>query len=269
MRALEGKVAIITGAAGGLGGAVADRYVAEGARVCLTDVSPAVEERSRTLGDAACAVVADVTSWDGNVAIVEAAQEAFGRVDILVCNAGVYDHGIPLPRIPGERLGDAFFELFSVNVLGYLLGARATVPALLQTRGCIVMTVSRAGEAPGGGGALYTASKHAVRGLIRQLAYEFVPHIRVNGVSPGVIPTRLRGLRALDQEAADSLLPGTRESLPMGVVPNPDAYSLLYVAAASDELAGVMTGTVLSADNGAGLRAARVSDALEDLVGDE
>src|SRR3546814_13245073 len=83
-------------------------------------------------------------------------------------------------------------ELFGVNVKGYVLLAKASLPALVRSGGSLVYTVSNAGFDPAGGGVLYTASKHAVVGLIRQLAFEFAPPVRVNGVAPGPIDTALR-----------------------------------------------------------------------------
>src|SRR5208337_1786381 len=112
-------------------------------------------------------------------------------------NAGIWDSSISLAALPDDRISAAFDELFCVNVKGYLLGAKAAYRELPQTNGCIIFTVSNAVFYPCGGGPLYTASKHAVVGLIRQLAYELAPKIRVNGVAPGAIPTDLRGPRSL------------------------------------------------------------------------
>src|SRR5262249_59079462 len=91
-------------------------------------------------------------------------------------------------------------ELFGVNVKGCILGAKTALPELQKTQGCMVFTASVAGMNSGGGGTLYTASKHAVIGLIRQLASEVGPDVRVNGVAPGGTRTDLRGLATLHQD---------------------------------------------------------------------
>src|SRR5690606_13859137 len=141
----------------------------------------------------------------------ELAHRHFGPVDVFVGNAGITDGARALAEIPGEQVGAAFGELFGVNVLAPMLGVRATVDDLIATRGAVILTGSFAGEHAAGGGALYTASKHAVLGLVRQLAYELAPDVRVNGVAPGVAPTRLRGTSALGQGRSDSVLDGTQE----------------------------------------------------------
>lgn len=250
---LDGKVIVFTGSATGIGRSVVTRYVAEGARVVAADVSPAVETLRDVLGDAVIPVVGDARTWEGNVAAVEAALNAWGRLDVFVGNAGITDGAVPLERIPGDRLPAAFDELFHVNVLAPLLGARAAFDALVQSRGTVILTGSFASKNSAGGGALYTASKHAVLGLVRQLAYEFAPDVRVNGVAPGVAPTRLGGLTALGQEESDAVLDGTRDVLPLQEVSGVDAYDGIFTLLASDE-ASVMTGAMVTADSGLAIR---------------
>lgn len=266
MAPLDGTVAVITGAAGALGAAIAERFVAEGANVCLADVSERVEEVADRLGDAAIPVVTDVSTWTGNNKMVRRTTDTFGRLDTLVCNAAVYDQRVALVDIPGERLAAAFDELFHVNVLGYLLGIRAALDPLRKSRGSVVATVSYAGFYPAGGGSLYTGSKHAVVGLIRQLAHELAPHVRVNGVSPGVLPSRLRGLQTLGQKPADSILPSTIDALPTRVVPEAGTFGALYVLAAGRETAPVLTGTVLTAHSGLDIRGVASPDERTSVV---
>ena len=100
---------------------------------------------------------------------------------------------------------------------------------------------------------LYTASKHAVLGLVRQLAYELAPDMRVNGITPGVAPTRLRGLSALGQSATDSVLDGTERILPLQAVPRLDDFDGIFTMLASDE-ARAMTGSMVSVDSGLSVR---------------
>ena len=131
-----------------------------------------------------------------NKRAVADAVAAFGRLDVLVANAGIWDYGRALVDLPEDRIDEAFDELIGINVKGYLFAAKAAQGALVASRGSMIFTVSNAGFFPDGGGPLYTASKHAAVGLIRQLAFECAPHVRVNGVAPGAIATDLRGPRA-------------------------------------------------------------------------
>ena len=196
---LDNKVALVTGGASGLGRAIVERFVEEGARVAILDrARERSEELAKQLGERGAAIVGEVTVLADNQRAVAETVRRFGRLDCFVGNAGIWDFSTSLAALPEDRIDAAFDELFGVNVKGYLLGAKAAFRELAKTRGSIVFTVSNAGFYPCGGGPLYTASKHAVVGLIRQLAYELAPKIRVNGVAPGAIPTDLRGPRSLD-----------------------------------------------------------------------
>lgn len=253
MNALAGKVVVLTGAGAGIGRAVVRRYVAEGARVVAVDVSVGVETLAAELGDAVLPVVCDVRSWEGNVAAAAAAVDQWGRIDVFVGNAGITDAATPLEAIAGADLPGAFDELFGVNVLAPMLGVRACLDHLVSSNGSVILTGSFASFNAAGGGALYTASKHAVHGLVRQLAYELAPDVRVNGVAPGVAPTQLKGVTTLGQGAADSVLDGTELALPLQEVPDVEAYCGVFTLLASDE-SRVMTGSLLTADSGLSIR---------------
>lgn len=198
---LEGQVALVTGGGSGIGRAVVARFLEEGARVGVLERVAARGEQLRTdFGKAVVPIAGDVTQLAGNKRAVAETVSAFGRLDIFVGNAGVFDRSLPLADFPEAKLSEACDELFGVNVKGCILGAKAALPELLKTDGCMIFTASVAGLNSGGGGALYTASKHAVVGLIRQLAMELGPRIRVNGVAPGGTRTDLRGLAVLGQD---------------------------------------------------------------------
>ncbi|HDR8923040.1 SDR family oxidoreductase [Burkholderia aenigmatica] len=255
MGSLDGKVALVTGAASGIGRGIARRYVKEGARVVAADISfDGVEALAAELGPNVVPIHTDVSSWKDNQAAVELARTAFGRLDIFVGNAGIYDHGVALRSLRGEDLPAAFDELYSINVKGYLLGVRAALDSLVESRGCVILTASFASFSSAGGGVLYTGSKHAVVGLVRQLAYELAPDIRVNGVAPGVAPTRLKGVASLGQVPKDAVLDGTEAALPLGVIPDSDSYGGLYAFLASTEDAGNITGSIFNADSGLAVR---------------
>jgi cis-2,3-dihydrobiphenyl-2,3-diol dehydrogenase len=261
MSRLEGQVALVTGGASGLGRAIVARYVREGAKVGVLDRSRERLDTLRTeFGDAVLAHVGDVRSLADNKAAVDAVVKRFGKLDCLVGNAGIWDFNVSLVDLPEDRADAAFDEVFHVNVKGYLFGAKAAAKALVESRGSMIFTVSNAGFYPAGGGPLYTATKHAVIGLIRQLAYELGPYVRVNGVAPGGIATDLRGPAVLGM-AENSVAPMagmfeefSRALLPIGHLPTPEEYTGAYVFFATRGDNVPATGAVLNYDGGVGVR---------------
>ena len=262
---LDGNVALVTGGGSGIGRAIVARFLEEGARVgVLERMAARVAQLQADFGDAVVAVQGDVTRLQDNTRAVAETVSAYGHLDIFVGNAGVFDGSLPLANFPAEQLSEAFDELFGVNVKGYVLGAKAALPELLKTDGCMVLTASVAGLNSGGGGALYTASKHAVVGLIRQLAAELGPQIRVNGVAPGGTSTDLRGLLALGQdERSHFAAPNTEERLrrgnPLQLALQPSDLAGAYVLLASKANARGVTGSILTVDAGSTLRLPRQS----------
>lgn len=256
---LEGEVALVTGGGSGLGRAVVDRFVAEGARVVVLDRSLEKLERLSAdhAGPVAC-VQGDVTSVQANEAAVSTALGRFGRLDCLVANAAIWDHGAHLLSVAPEALDRAFDELFGVNVKGYLLAARAAGPALVASEGSMILTLSNAAFYPGGGGPLYTASKHAGLGLMRELAFELAPRVRVNAVAPSGMATDLRGPVALGQQ--DVQITDTRtpeqmaRNLPLQRFFDVADFAWPYVALASRAENRTLTGVVMNADCGLGVR---------------
>lgn len=248
---LNGKVALVTGGGSGIGRAVVDRFVEEGARVAVLERFPERVERLKAdLGDAVAAIRGDVTRLEDNERAVEKTVTAFGQLDIFVGNAGVQDSFVSLADFDKEKLSDAFDELFGVNVKGYVLGAKASLPELLKRDGCMIFTASIAGFMPGGGGPLYTASKHAVVGLIRQLACELAPKVRVNGVAPGGTLTDLRGLAVLGRSERSHFAthPDTAR------LQSPRSHAGAYVFLASRENSEATTGAIIHSDGGAIVR---------------
>jgi rhamnulose-1-phosphate aldolase/alcohol dehydrogenase len=200
-RELSRQVALVTGAAGGIGRAIAARLAAEGAHVVLMDVNgPAVEDAAAAIGDACKdphrvqAVTADVTRAGETAAAINQAVLDFGGLDILVANAGFVEAG-PIDEI-SEQAWDRHFE---VNVKGYFLSVREAVRVMkLQGRGVILLNASKGAFAPTVDNAAYASSKAAVAALTRNLAAELGPHgIRVNAVNADFVDTPLmRGLIA-------------------------------------------------------------------------
>ena len=259
MQSLSGEVAIVTGAASGLGRAIVERFIQEGAHIVAFDRSrEKLDALSQAYSGELVTVCGDVRSAADNAAAVQAATDSFGKLDCAIGNAGIWDYSTDLASLAPDRLDTAFDEIFQINVKGYLHLARAALPELVRSRGSIIYTVSNAGFDPAGGGVLYTASKHAVVGLIRQLAYEFAPVVKVNGVAPGPIETDLRGPNALDlgeqSISAIGLTKIAAPNVPLAIVPTPEDYSGAYVLLASRRDNRAMTGAILPLDVGIAVR---------------
>lgn len=248
MGRLDGKVALISGGARGQGEAEVRRFVAEGAKVVfgdiLDDLGKAVAEE---LGDAAQYVHLDVRREDDwNEAVTEA-ESRFGKLDVLVNNAGVLDMG----TLTHETTLEAYMRVVEINQIGPFLGMRAAIPALLRAGGgSIVNTSSTNGLSGYGGSMAYTASKFAVRGMTKNAALEYgAAGIRVNSVHPGGVDTAmtrpdaaLGGFTDEDQAAAWAMTPIPRIGQPEDI-----ANMVLFLA--SDESA-YCTGAEFVVDGG-------------------
>lgn len=262
---LDGDVALITGGGSGIGRAVAKRYLAEGASVALFgrdhDKLKAVAEESGA-GDRVLTVAGDVRNPESIQAAVQETVDHFGKLDILVPNAGIWDYNRSVTRLSGSELSEAFDELFSINVKGYLLTVEAAWRELVKTRGSVVMTLSNASFHPAGGGPVYTASKFACRGLVTQLAYELAPKVRVNGVAVGGMNTDLRGPesiglkeRSISDSFARSGLSGQNPLIPLhDASVDPKDFTGSYVLLASRQNASNITGAIIPADGGIAVR---------------
>lgn len=257
---LEDDVAIITGGGSGLGRALVARFIDEGAKVVVLEYSKdKADALQRDFGNNIGVVVGDVRSLASNKNAVAMAVDRFGKLDILIGNAGIMDLPGLLVDLPEDRLDAAFDEVMGVNVKGYILAAYAAASELEKTKGCIVFTASAASFIPGGGGIFYTASKHAVVGVVRELAYQMAPAIRVNGIGPGPMRTDLRGSKALGVQditfspASDDVARGLQDVFPLDCV-EPENYTGLFVALASRNNAATTTGEVINAADGIAIR---------------
>ena len=257
---LDGQVALVTGGGSGIGRAIVERFVKEGAKVGVMDrAAERIEEVRSELGQDVVGIPGDVTAFSDNGRAVEATVQAFGKLDVFIGNAGIFDSFQRFEDFPAESLSAAFDEQFGVNVKGCILGAKAALPELRKTQGCMVFTASVAGLNSGGGGVLYTASKHAVVGLIRQLASELAPQVRVNGVAPGGVMTDLRGLETMGRHDrsnfADPETEGRmRGGNPMGLAMQPQDLTSAYLFLSSRDNAASITGSIVSVDAGSMLR---------------
>ena len=244
---LEGKVAVITGAARGIGRAIALRFAQAGAKVVvsdreLKDVQVVVDEIEAGGGEA-LAVQAHVGQLDQLEALVRQTVEAFGRVDVMVNNAGINPHFGPLLDADEGTVE----KTLDVNLKGVFRGCKAVVPQMeKQGGGKIINMASVGGFRPGPGSGLYGISKAGVIMLTEILAVELGPaNIQVNAIAPGIIKTRFS--RALWQtpELAEKAL----HSLPVGRFGTPEevASLALYLASPASDF---VTGAVFMMDGG-------------------
>ncbi|HEY5641070.1 MAG TPA: SDR family oxidoreductase [Dehalococcoidia bacterium] len=206
MGALEGKVAIVTGAGSGIGRAIAHGFAAEGASVTIADITAATAGAvAEEIGNAALAVSCDVSSPEQVEAMVAGSLERFGRIDILVNNAGVARGG-PLSRMD---VGD-WDAVFATNVRGTFLCSRAVLGQMIPQRsGVIVNTASGLGTRPMVGASAYGSSKAAVISITQTLAQEVARYgIRVNAFTPGVTDTPFWRAFRSEEDIAEAIRAG-------------------------------------------------------------
>jgi 3alpha(or 20beta)-hydroxysteroid dehydrogenase len=242
--ALDSKVALITGAARGVGEATARRFVAEGARVVIADVRDELGETlAAELGDSARYQHLDVTAETDWAASMDGVRRGEGHLDVLVNNAGILRLGTLLDTEP-----ETFLEVVRVNELGPFLGMRAAAPLLIEAGGGSIVNVSSTQGLEGFPGLLaYVASKFALTGMTKAVALELARHqVRVNSVHPTGIQTPMLA------EAFPSGTPGNRSAgsrIPMGRLCTPDEVAALICFLASDQ-ASMSTGGQFVVDGG-------------------
>jgi 3alpha(or 20beta)-hydroxysteroid dehydrogenase len=245
MGALDGKVAIITGAARGQGAAAAKLFVAEGARVVIGDVLDDLgKELADSLGAAAVYRHLDVSSEDDWANVVNEAVETWGGVDVLVNNAGILRFAA-LPEMPLED----YLRIVNVNQVGTFLGMRAVAkPMMAAGKGSIVNISSIEGLAGMPYLTAYTSTKFAIRGMTKVAALELGPHgIRVNSVHPGMIETDMVKDAAGGHDV--DLSPAAKR-IALRRMGQPDDVAEVVLFLASDR-SSYVTGAELAADGGA------------------
>lgn len=256
---LKEEVILITGGACGLGHALVERFVAEGAKVAVLDkCADRLQQLESDHGEDVVCIVGDVRSMEDQKLAASRCIAKFGRIDTLIPNAAIWDYNTALVDLPEDSIDKAFDEVFQINVKGYILAVKACLPALVASRGSVICTISNAGFYPNGGGPLYTATKHAVVGLVRELAFELAPYVRVNGVGVGGINTDLRGPCSLGMsEQSISNVPLAellQDVLPIGRLPDAEEYTGAYVFFATRGDSAPATGALLNYDGGMGVR---------------
>jgi NAD(P)-dependent dehydrogenase (short-subunit alcohol dehydrogenase family) len=255
MGVLDGRVAVITGGASGIGAASVRLFVEQGARVVIADVSDdAGHSLATSLGPAAVYLRTDVSREADVTAAVELAVSRFGRLDCMFNNAGISG---PLGGI-ADTPADEFDRTIGVLLRGVFLGMRAAAPVLTRQRsGSVISTASVAGLQAGFGGHIYSAAKAAVVHLTRSVAMELGEHgVRVNCLCPGGVATPIFGkaLGLSDEAAAavDRLSPllAASQPIPRACRPEDIAEAALWLAS---DAAGFVNGHALVVDGGISL----------------
>ncbi len=251
MSRFEGQVAIVSGAAQGMGLAISRSFANEGANVVMADLNKdGVFDAALEIGDQALPVECDVTAEPEVQAMVMAAQERFGKIDVLVNNAGTVTMGLCVEL--SERDWDM---VMAVNVKGVFLCSKAVLPHMLDRQsGSIISIASQAGKRGYPLFTHYCASKAAVIGFTRALAMELAPVIRVNAVCPGTVATPMME-REYGWETERTGVPRDEleqrwiDRIPLGRLQRPEDIAAAVLFLASTE-SSEMTGQSLNVDGG-------------------
>ncbi|MFE5321870.1 glucose 1-dehydrogenase [Paenibacillus sp. NPDC056579] len=247
---LHNKVAIVTGAASGIGKAIAELYAKEGAKVVVADldyhaINAVVDGINRADGTA-IGVVADVRKEGDIQTMVDEAANSFGSVDILVNNAGIMDEF----RLVGTVEDELWERVLAINLTGPMRAIRKVIPFMLDRgEGAIINIASTAGITGGKGGAAYTSSKHGLVGLTKNVGYSYAKSgIRCNAIAPGGVQTNIvNSMPHIDMDGLETFKEGagTQRKEPA----DPLEIAAIAVFLASNDSAFI-NGTVITADGG-------------------
>ncbi len=246
---LDRKVAIVTGAASGMGKAIAILFAKEGAKVAVSDINlDGAKETVKEIessGGIAFAIKTDVASENDVDELVDKTVETYGTVDILVNNAGIMDGFEPIGEISTKK----FDRILAINTKSIMLASRKVMPIFLaKGKGVIVNNASAAGVFGGRGGAAYTASKHAAIGLTKNTAFMYADKgIRANAIATGAVATNIAA-----SMTNISQLGAARQGIGMPLNPRigqPEEIANVALFLASDD-SGFVNGAVLTADGG-------------------
>jgi NAD(P)-dependent dehydrogenase (short-subunit alcohol dehydrogenase family) len=249
---LDGKVAVVTGAAGVIGTATIRLLAERGARIVAVDrreldLKTAIPDLPASAQ--ALAITADVTREDEVAGYVRAATDRFGTIDVFYNNAGIEGEIVPITRYPLE----SFRKVLDVNVVGVFLGLKHVLPVMLkQNSGSIINTASISGLIGSTDIAAYTASKHAVIGLTKSAALECTgTNVRVNCVCPGMIDSRMLSAIVEGRNTGNAPVPNERvvERIPARRLGHASEVASLVAFLASDE-ASYVSGSAYTVDGG-------------------
>ncbi|NOV03664.1 glucose 1-dehydrogenase [Paenibacillus sp. LMG 31457] len=246
---LSGKVAVVTGAASGMGKAIAELFAAEGAKVVVSDLrleaAQTVVSGIESNGGAAIALAANVAVEEDVQQLIDNAVKQFGTVDILINNAGIMDN-----FVPAAELTDELWErVFAINTTGPMRTTRKVLPIFTEKKSGVIVNIASAGGLYGSrAGAAYTAAKHAVVGFTKNVGFQYATSgIRCNAVAPGGVNTNIGS-----SITAPNAFGMERATIGMGINPrvgDPEEIAKIALFLASDE-SSFVNGTVVTADAG-------------------
>lgn len=246
---LSGKVAVVTGAASGMGKAIAELFAEEGAKIVISDLN--LENANKVVqavvekGGSAIAVAANVAVEEDVQRLIDSAVSEFGTVDILVNNAGIMDNFVPA----GDLTDELWEKVFAVNVTGPMRTTRKVLPIFTEKKEGVIVNIASAGGLFGSrAGAAYTASKHAVVGLTKNVAFQYAKlGIRCNAIAPGGVKTNISAsMTAPNPFGVERAMAG------MGLNPRvgePEEIAKVALFLASEE-SSFVNGTTITADAG-------------------
>lgn len=247
---LEGRNAVITGAATGIGRATALRFAREGARVVVADIqedeAQGVVREIEAIGGEALFLRTDVSRREDNERMIEKCVDAYGSIDILFCNAGVFFRG-ELTESPD----DAIDRLIDVNVKAIMYAARSAIPFMLdQGRGNILITASKTGISAQAGSPIYCSTKGAAIQLASALALDYAARgIRVNAICPGLIDTPMLRRASKAEDDPEAAWSKWSTDQPIGRLGTPEECADAALWLASDE-SSLVTAVALPIDGG-------------------
>ncbi|GAA0433276.1 MAG: SDR family oxidoreductase [Bacillota bacterium] len=246
---LSGKVAIVTGAASGMGKAIAELYAKEGAKVIVSDINlegaDAVASAIESAGGTARAMKTNVAEREEIDQLIDITVQEFGTLDILVNNAGIMDGFEPAGEIEDEN----WERIFAINTTAVMRATRKALPIFLEKgKGVIVNTASTGGLNGAHAGATYTASKHAVIGFTKNTGYMYADKgIRCNAIAPGGVATNIGASMKNVNELGASRTKAGQAVMPRAGQPEEIANVALFLAS---EDSSFINGTVITADAG-------------------
>ncbi|WP_054957717.1 SDR family oxidoreductase [Paenibacillus dakarensis] len=246
---LQDKVAVVTGAASGMGKSIAELYAKEGAKVIVSDLNfegaKVVADGINESGGIATAVKTNVADLNDINTMIDTAVSEYGTLDILVNNAGIMDNMAPIGDVDDQK----WDLIFDVNTKGVMRAIRKAIPIFLEKgKGVIVNIASTGGFSGAHAGAAYTASKHAVVGITKNTGFMYAQKgIRCNAIAPGATMTNIGSTMAnVDEFGA------LRTKVTQGVIPRvgqPEEIAKVALFLASDE-SSFVNGAVIAADAG-------------------
>jgi len=246
---LEGKVAIVTGAASGMGKSIAVLYAKEGAKVVVSDINQqgadAVVEEIKSSGGEAIAVACNVAKEADIQALVDSTVAEYGTLDVLVNNAGIMDNF----EAAADIEDDSWERIFAINTTGVMRATRKALKVFLEKGSGNIINIASAGGLQGArAGATYTASKHAVIGFTKNTGFMYANSgIRCNAIAPGGVETNIGStMTHISEFGMGRTQPGMAVNPRIGK-PDEIAYVALFLA--SDE-SSFVNGTVITADSG-------------------